>query len=123
LGLNKIAKKRPVLLVDVAETAQSLQRFGKIFKQFYDFSDIQFLAIMFSGQTLNLPKCRALYISPLLSSILFAKHEEKARFSIYPQFYHSEWRDWEKYLASFKPSEEALVLKRELLGWIKTENL
>lgn len=118
LGIGDLEsqKQRPILLLDVAETGRSLQRMAEILTQGFPAlkNRLQFLSMMFAPDTLNLPKSRVLYISPALSQVLFAKHNELAQICPFPQLYLSQFSNWQKEITEFRAPEGALRLEAEL---------
>lgn len=120
LDFKKIEKDRPILVVDVAETGNTLKCFGQLLNELYGFKNIQSIAMMSYGSTVNLERARVIHLTGTLSKILFAKHSEKARFCLYSQLYPSQWENWEKYVKGFQPHEDALQLKKQVEEWIKS---
>lgn len=115
-ALESEQTRRPILLLDVAETGRSLQRMAEILIQgFPGLKDrLQFLAMMYAPSTLNLPKSRVLYISSALSHVLFAKHSELAQMCPFPPLYPSQFSNWEKETTAFQAPAGARRLEAEL---------
>lgn len=121
LGFGTFKKDHPILLTDVAETARTLHRFGELLKDTYNFSNIQYIAMMKPGETVNLERARVICLTSKLANIMFAKHSEYARFCCFSQLYPSQWKEWEKYVHGFQPHQDALNLKAQLLEWMESD--
>lgn len=121
LGFDTLDKSTPLLITDVAETGTSLQRYGEdILKPLYGFTNIQYLAMMFPGQTIDLERARVIYVTDRLAHIMFAKHQTNAIYCPFSPFYPSQWSQWEIYTQVFRPHLEALKLKNQLEEWLES---
>jgi hypothetical protein len=121
LGFDTLDKSTPLLITDVVETGTSLQRYGEdILKPLYGFTNIQYLAMMFPWQTIDLERARVIYVTDRLARIMFAKHQTNTIYCPFSPLYPSQWSQWEIYTQSFRPHLEALKLKNQLEEWLES---